>query len=184
MDDAEDIRAFEYAVLVTSLEDEILSIVTHYRDRADCENNFDEIKNRCGWAGFTTQNINPCRFVARIIALIYNWWNIFALLANPAIFYSLKAITPQLSSAVHWWRILSEAMKKYLGESLLKPPNENYLTAKAERMEYFSGMIGGENTANGIHLTEDLGSREKPMDTNTQPDPILQSDYWQQQISA
>jgi hypothetical protein len=30
-------------VLVTSLPDEALSIVCHYRDRADCENNFDEM---------------------------------------------------------------------------------------------------------------------------------------------
>jgi hypothetical protein len=85
--DAEDIRVFEYAVLVTSLEDEALTIVQHYRDRADCENNFDEIKNHWGWGGFTTQDIKPCRIIARMIArmiaLIYNWWNIFARLANP-----------------------------------------------------------------------------------------------------
>jgi hypothetical protein len=32
---------YEYAVLVTSLPDEILSLAQHYRDRADVENNFD-----------------------------------------------------------------------------------------------------------------------------------------------
>jgi len=81
--DAEDIRVFEYAVLVTSLEDEALTIVQHYRDRADCETNFDEIKNHWGWGGSTTRDIKPCRLIARIIALIYNWWNIIARLANP-----------------------------------------------------------------------------------------------------
>ena len=34
-------QLYEYAVLVTSLCDEILSIAQHYRDRADSENNFD-----------------------------------------------------------------------------------------------------------------------------------------------
>jgi hypothetical protein len=75
LEDPEDIRAFEYAV--TSLPDETISVVCHYRERADCENNFDEIKNHWGWGGFTIRAIRPCRFMARIIALIYNWWNIF-----------------------------------------------------------------------------------------------------------
>ena len=42
----EDLSAFEYSVLVTSLDAEVITIVQHYRDRADCENNFDEIKNQ------------------------------------------------------------------------------------------------------------------------------------------
>ena len=35
-------RIYEYAVLVTSLPDEVVSIAQHYRDRADSENVFDE----------------------------------------------------------------------------------------------------------------------------------------------
>ena len=37
LEDVEDIRAFDYAVLVTSLSDEVISIVQHYRDRADMD---------------------------------------------------------------------------------------------------------------------------------------------------
>jgi hypothetical protein len=98
--DPEDIRVFEYAALVTSLPDETISVVCHYRDRADCENNFDEIKNHWGWGGYTTRAIKPCRFMARIIALIYNWWNIFVRLAEPD--KHLEAITsrPLLLSSV------------------------------------------------------------------------------------
>jgi hypothetical protein len=40
---------YEYAVLVTSLTHEILALAQHYRNRADVENNFDELKNQCGW---------------------------------------------------------------------------------------------------------------------------------------
>ncbi|MEE8058700.1 MAG: transposase [Pseudomonadales bacterium] len=176
LEDTEDFSAFEYAVFVTSLKDEKLTIVHHYRDRADCENNFDEIKNHWGWGGFTTHDIEPCRLIARITALIYNWWNIFTRLVNPdkhmeaitsrplllssvgrltehsrqkkmtitnvhaksdfsqdafqriqVFFNDLKANAPQLSPLDRWYRILSEAMKKYLGESLLKPPNEGYV---------------------------------------------------------
>ena len=67
-------RLYEYAVLVTSLPDEILTIAHHYRDRADSENVFDELKNHWGWGGFTTQDIKRCRLMARAVALIYNWW--------------------------------------------------------------------------------------------------------------
>ena len=74
---------YEYAVLVTSLTDEIRTIAQHYRDRGDSENNFDELKNQWGWAGFTTQDRKRCQVMARITALIYNWWNIFMRLAIP-----------------------------------------------------------------------------------------------------
>ena len=43
---AEDMRMYEYSVLVTNLEDELVTLMQHYRDRADCENNFDETKNQ------------------------------------------------------------------------------------------------------------------------------------------
>ena len=169
---AEEMAAYEYSVLVTSLQDEVITIVQHYRDRADSENNFDEIKNQWGWGGFVTQKIKPCRLVARMIALIYNWWTLFVRLAEPDkhfeaivsrplllhgvgkqtthaaqktltitsthgrasyiraayqrisdFFNQLKAIAPQLTPIQCWYRILSEAMKKYLQGVLLKPPD-------------------------------------------------------------
>ena len=47
-------RIYEYAVLVTSLTDEVLTITQHYRDRADSENVFDELKSQWGWGGLQT----------------------------------------------------------------------------------------------------------------------------------
>lgn len=74
---------YEYAVLVTSLEGELLTLAQLYRDRADAENNFDELKNQWGWAGFTTQDLKRCQVLARVQALVYNWWTLFARLAIP-----------------------------------------------------------------------------------------------------
>ena len=74
---------YEYAVLVTTLKDEVLTIAQHYRDRGDSENNFDELKNQWGWAGFTTHDRKRCQVMARITALIYNWWTIFMRLGIP-----------------------------------------------------------------------------------------------------
>ncbi|MGH8378400.1 MAG: transposase [Gammaproteobacteria bacterium] len=74
---------YEYAVLVTPLEEAVLGIAQLYRDRAEAENVFDERKNQWGWAGFTTQDHQRCRIPARIVALIYNWWSLFTRLAIP-----------------------------------------------------------------------------------------------------
>lgn len=74
---------YEYAVLVTSLTEEVLGVAQLYRDRAEAENLFDELKNQWGWTGFTTQDHQRCQIMARIIALIYNWWSLYSRLAIP-----------------------------------------------------------------------------------------------------
>ena len=74
---------YEYAVLVTSLTEQVRTIAQHYRDRGDAENNFDELKNQWGWSGFTTQDRKRCQIMGRIIALVYNWWTIFMRLGIP-----------------------------------------------------------------------------------------------------
>ena len=80
--DVEGIK-YEYAVLVTNLEDDILAVAQHYRDRGDAENNYDEQTNQWGWGGFTTHDIKRCQIMARIIALVYDWWSLFVGLAIP-----------------------------------------------------------------------------------------------------
>lgn len=95
-----DKELWEYAALVTSLGDEILTLGQLYRDRADCENAFDELKNQWGWGGFTTQDLARCRLLAGMVALIYNWWTLFVRLADPD--HHREAITtrPLLLSAI------------------------------------------------------------------------------------
>ena len=86
-----DAEMYEYGVLVTSLEAEVLTLAQLYRDRADCENVFDELKNQWGWSGFTTKDLARCRLAAQMVALFYNWWNLFVRLAEPD--KHLEAIT-------------------------------------------------------------------------------------------
>jgi hypothetical protein len=162
---------WEYAVLVTSLASEILTIGQLYRDRADCENVFDELKNQWGWGGFTTRDLKRCRLMAGMVALYFNWWNLFVRLVDPnhhreaitsrplllqaigrqtrhagrttvtvtsshgehpraqkaltriARFFSqLRRAAEQLSPIERWYRILSEAFKKFLRGRKLIPP--------------------------------------------------------------
>ena len=93
IEEPENMKLYEYSVLITSLDSDIISIIQHYRDRADCENVFDEIKNQWGWGGYTTRDIKSCGFMARIIALIYNWWSLFVRMANPDAKGHQEAIT-------------------------------------------------------------------------------------------
>ena len=41
------------------------------------------MKNQWGWGGSTTHDLARYRVAARLLALVYNWWNIFARLADP-----------------------------------------------------------------------------------------------------
>ena len=77
-----DKELWEYAALVTSLDSEILTLGQLYRDRADAENVFDELKNQWGWGGFTTQDLTRCRLLAGTVALIYNWSGVSVSLAD------------------------------------------------------------------------------------------------------
>jgi Transposase DDE domain group 1 len=166
-------EAWEYAVLVTSVTAEVVTIAQLYRDRADSENNFDELKNQWGWGGFTTQDVARCRIMARTVALIANWWNLFARLADPehhrealttrplllaaigrqtthagrttlrvssthgrrhharrvlthiaAFFAELRESAEQLTDLDRWYRILSQAVVKYLKGRQLDPPRQ------------------------------------------------------------
>ena len=74
---------YEYSVLATSLIEDLASFGQLYRDRGDGENIFDELKNQWGWGGFVTHDLARCRLAARLVALFYDWWNIFVRLAEP-----------------------------------------------------------------------------------------------------
>ncbi len=90
-DPLQPVKLWEYAVLVTNSDYDLDAIGQLYRDRADCENGFDEMKNQWGWGGYTTQDLERCNLSARAVALIYNWWSWYVRLAHPKT--RLEAIT-------------------------------------------------------------------------------------------
>ena len=94
------LTGYEYAVLVTNLDHEIVSLAQLYRDRADAENVFDELKNQWGWGGYTTHDLHRCELSARAVALIYNWWSLFVRLANPQARREAITSRPWLMSAI------------------------------------------------------------------------------------
>ena len=68
------------SVLVSSLDERTYptqEMPRHYRERADAENSFDELKNQWGWNGFGSKRLASSRMMANLVALFYNWWNLY-----------------------------------------------------------------------------------------------------------
>ncbi|HEV2041659.1 MAG TPA: IS1380 family transposase [Casimicrobiaceae bacterium] len=93
-------QVWEYTVLVTNAEYDIAAIGQLYRDRCDCENGFDELKNQWGWGGFTTQDMHRSQITARAVALVYNWWSWYVRAANPQARREALTSRPLLLAAV------------------------------------------------------------------------------------
>lgn len=74
---------YEYEVLVSNQPGTTDTWYPVYRQRPDSENTHDEFKNQWCWTGFTTHDLKRCRIMARMTALVANWWNIFCRLAEP-----------------------------------------------------------------------------------------------------
>lgn len=91
---------WEYHAMVTNSAEDIVAVQDLYRQRADVENAYDELKNQWGWGGFTTRDLLRCQVSARNVALVYNWWSLFVACAEPD--RGREAITsrPLLLSAV------------------------------------------------------------------------------------
>ena len=93
-------QLWEYTVLVTNAPYEIAAIGQLYRDRCDCENGFDELKNQWGWGGFSTHDMHRSQITARAVALVYNWWSWYVRAANPGARREALTSRPLLLAAV------------------------------------------------------------------------------------
>ena len=82
-DTPEPLPQWEYSVRVTHTEYALEAIGPLDRDRADCENGLDELKNPWGWGGYTTQDLERRKLSARAVALIYNGGSGYGRLAHP-----------------------------------------------------------------------------------------------------
>jgi hypothetical protein len=69
----------EFAVYVTNLPESIngWQIQELYRQRADVENVFDELKNQWGFSGFCAKSRATTELAARLLLLVYNLWVLF-----------------------------------------------------------------------------------------------------------
>ena len=141
---------WEHIVLVTNLDWEPRSLGHGYRQRADCENAFDELKNQWGWGGFVTRDLLRSRISARTVALIYNWWTLFVRCAEPGRPREAVTSRPLMLCAVG--RVLQHA-----GQSILRLTSTHAEAGRAQ------GLLSNLSLfLSGLHNTaEQLDARSR-----------------------
>jgi hypothetical protein len=74
-----DLTKHEFAVYVTNLPETYTcwQIQIMYRERADVENVFDELKNQWGFSGFSAKSRATSELAARLLLVVYNLWVLF-----------------------------------------------------------------------------------------------------------
>lgn len=87
---------YEYAVYVTTLTENASEIRPLYNPRGDNENCYDEMKNQWGWGGFTLKDLGRSELMARLIALIYNWWSIYTKIVDETVAREAMTSRPML----------------------------------------------------------------------------------------
>lgn len=112
VEDAKGRRWDCFALVTNDTELEPMSLTQLYRDRGDCENNFDEYKNQWGWGGFVTNKIKSTRATARLTAIVANWWNVFCRLADGEKHMEPVTSRPMLLGIVG--RIVTSGRKRFM----------------------------------------------------------------------
>ena len=151
--------AYEYQVLVTNLSEERLTVAGLYRQRADAENVYDELKNQWGWGGFTTKDLLRCQVAARNVALVYNWWSLFVRCAEPAVAREAITSRPLLLCAVGRlvasWTPSDLAADQHPRRSGAGAAVAHGLEFVSERVEEHCGAVGRGRLL-GTNLDEDI----------------------------
>jgi hypothetical protein len=140
---------YEYVVLVTNLKENLLTLLHLYRQRADVENAYDELKNQWGWGGFTTRDRLRCQVAARIVAQVFNWWNLFVRCADPT--RAREALTSRPLLLFSVGRIIKSG-----GQTTLRITSNHAEAAQAQTiLTQLSLFLSGlNNTAEQLSPTE------------------------------
>ena len=87
-------------MLVTDLDDGVAMISKTYRQRGNCENIYDEMKNQWGWGGFNSHKLSCTAIAAGMTAIVANWWNVFCRLGEDGVHREAITSRPLLQRCV------------------------------------------------------------------------------------
>jgi hypothetical protein len=140
---------YEYVVLVTNAGENLLSLLHLYQQRGDAENAYDELKNQWGWGGFTTRDLLRCQVIARTVAQVYNWWNLFVRCADPTRAREAVSSRPLLLHSIG--RIIKSG-----GQTTLRLTSNHAQAAEAQSLlTQLSAFLSGlSNTAEQLSAPE------------------------------
>lgn len=120
-------------VYVSNLDPEEVNpwqLIELYRQRADCEKVFDELKNQWGFNGFCCHRANATSVAARLMLLNYNLWNLFMRLMEPQrhveakpgrrwfliiaarLVHSGRSRAIQIAVQGEWWQMLKDGYQR------------------------------------------------------------------------
>ena len=91
---------YEWYALVTDLDMDARDVLPLYRERGDCENIFDEMKNQWGWSGFTAHSLKQTALFAGMAVIAANLWNVFTRLGDDGMHHEAATSRPLLQSCV------------------------------------------------------------------------------------
>ena len=91
---------YEWYALVTDLDMDARDVLPLYRERGDCENVFDEMKNQWGWSGFTAHSLKQTALFAGMAVIAANLWNVFTRLGDDGMHHEAATSRPLLQSCV------------------------------------------------------------------------------------
>ena len=91
---------YEWYALVTDLDMDARDVLPLYRERGDCENVFDEMKNQWGWSGFTAHSLKQTALFAGMAVIAANLWNVFTRLGDDGTHREAVTSRPLLQSCV------------------------------------------------------------------------------------
>ena len=91
---------YEWYALVTDLDMDARDVLPLYRERGDCENIFDEMKNQWGWGGFTAHSLKQSALFAGLAVIAANLWNVFTRLGDDGTHHEAVTSRPLLQSCI------------------------------------------------------------------------------------
>ena len=91
---------YEWYALVTDLDMDARDVLSLYRERGDCENVFDEMKNQWGWGGFTAHSLAQTALFAGLAVIAANLWNIFTRLGGDGTHREAATSRPLLQTCI------------------------------------------------------------------------------------
>lgn len=89
---------WDWHALVTDLDMDARDVLPLYRDRGDCENVFDEMKNQWGWCGFSSHSLSQTALFAALAVVAANLWNVFTRLEGDGTHREASTSRPLLQS--------------------------------------------------------------------------------------
>ena len=119
-----------------------------YRDRADNENCYDELKNQWGWCGYTSKDLKRSSIMARIIALCYNGWSLFTKLVDKDL--AREAITSRPLYLECIARLTHHQSQKHLRITSMHA----YTQKIKDNLNAASAFLTGLTTTEQLNLTD------------------------------